>query len=169
MRVYSYRYITGGAGEGRREEENREQRGEAVGTCRCACKRVKRRDIFYIYGYLPLLCSRAGGLWQKANRPPSFSSSYSLLYLLLLLYLLTSSLSFSTSNCALSPFPPQCKTRKPAAGPCVISGAIPYSVPTMICSRLVPCSRWISFIGVHVVPYLYIDAYGAAYGVQPTS
>ena len=93
MRVYSYRYITGGWG-GRREEENREQRGEAVGTCRCACKRVKRRDIFYIYGYLPLLCSRAGGLWQKANRPPSFSSSYSLLYLLLLLYLLTSSLSF---------------------------------------------------------------------------
>lgn len=34
----------------------------------CACKRVKRRDIFYIYEYLPLLCSRAAGLWQRANR-----------------------------------------------------------------------------------------------------
>lgn len=31
-------------------------------TRRCACERVKRRDIFYIYGYLPLLCSRADGL-----------------------------------------------------------------------------------------------------------
>jgi len=61
---------------------------------RCACKRVKRRDIFYIYGYLPLLCSRAGGLRQKANRSPSFSSSRTLL--------LTSSLFFGTSDCALS-------------------------------------------------------------------
>lgn len=41
---------------------------------------------------------------------------------------------------------------QPAAGPCVISGAIPYSVPTMICSRLAPRSRWISFIGVRVCP-----------------
>lgn len=42
------------------------------GSHRCACKRVKRRDIFYIYGYLPLLCSRAGGLRQRANRRSSF-------------------------------------------------------------------------------------------------
>ena len=91
MRVYGYRYITGVGGGGR----------GGAGTRRCACKRVKRRDIFYIYGYLPLLCSRAGGLRQRANRPPSFSSSYSLLYLYLL-HLLTSSLSFGTSDCAPS-------------------------------------------------------------------
>lgn len=50
----------------------------------CACKRVKRRDIFYIYEYLPLLCSRAGGLWRRANREltslsPSFSHLPSLI------------------------------------------------------------------------------------------
>lgn len=73
--------------------------------------------------------------------------------------------SFGTSDCAPSRSrlrslgisvpvarSPQRRTRKPAAGPCVISGAIPYSVPTMICSRLVPRSRWISFIGVRVCP-----------------
>lgn len=47
---------------------------------------------------------------------------------------------------------PQLQDAQPAAGPCVISGAIPYSVSTMICSRLVPRSRWISFIGVRVCP-----------------
>lgn len=35
---------------------------------------------------------------------------------------------------------------------CHLRCAIPYSVPTMICSRLVPRSRWISFIGVRVCP-----------------
>lgn len=88
MRVYGYRYITEGWG-GKRTGS------KGAGARRCACKRVKRRDIFYIYGYLPLLCSRAGGLRQRANRPPSFPSSCSLL-------LTSSSFSFGTSGCALS-------------------------------------------------------------------
>lgn len=86
MRVYGYRYIT--------EEGVRER-----GLRRCACKRVKRRDIFYIYGYLPLLCSRAGGLRQRANVP--------LFPLPLLLLLLSLSLSPSTRFVSLTPPFPQ--------------------------------------------------------------
>lgn len=140
---------------------------------RCAYKRVKRRDIFYIYGYLPLLCSRTGGLRQRANRRPSFTSFCSLLS--------PPSLAPSASS-SFRPVPVARVSSfflrrrgefsvqdaaQPAAGPCVISDAIPYSVPTMICSRLVPRSRWILFIYRRArasvciymfVPYLYIDA-----------
>lgn len=67
------------------------------GSHRCACKRVKRRDIFYIYGYLPLLCSRAGGLWQRANRRPSFPPCRSPLLLRSMSLLPSLSLSLSVS------------------------------------------------------------------------
>jgi len=127
------------------------------GPRRCACKRVKRRDIFYIYGYLPLLCSRAGGLRQRANRRPSFPSSsprtLSLsLSVSLLRYALSRSYRRSLKYLRFRRGESSAQDAQPAAGPCVISGAIPYSVPTMICSRLAPRSRWISFIGVRVCP-----------------
>lgn len=161
LRVSGYRYIT------------------RLG--RCACKRVKRRDIFYIYGYLPLLCSRAGrgGLRQRANRPlflprslrlspsPSVSLCATLLWPP---FGAPIAASFFDLPCAplprLGQFGRQCRTQA-AAGPCVISHAIPYSVPTMICSRLVPRSRWISFMGVRVCP-TSIYRRGVPHGVQPT-
>lgn len=73
---------------------------------------------------------------------------YSVALLQSLSFLSFSRLSFVT----LAVVESSVQDAQPAAGPCVISGAIPYSVPTMICSRLVPRSRWISFIGVRVCP-----------------
>ena len=128
----------------------------------CVCKRVKRRDIFYIYGYLPLLCSRTGGLWQRANRPLFRSLSLSCLSSLSpfisprplvdlssvasVRCFYRSFLVRSTGGCSVVPrvllpltlWPAIHRTHSPATRPCVISHAIPYSVPTMICSRVVP-------------------------------
>lgn len=137
----------------------------------CACKRVKRRDIFYIYEYLPLLCSRAAGLWQRANReltslslspslicsfhlspaPRSFSAPIFVPLIVLCSdpryysyrsFLVRSTVGIYASFSLSLSLPPTLwsaiQDTQPAARPCVISHAIPYSVPTMICSRLVP-------------------------------
>lgn len=135
----------------------------------CACKRVKRRDIFYIYEYLPLLCSRAAGLWQRANREltslsPSLICSFHLSpaprsfsapifvppivlcsdprYYFYRSFLVRSTVGIYASFSLSLSLPPTLwsaiQDTQPAARPCVISHAIPYSVPTMICSRLVP-------------------------------
>lgn len=141
MRVSRYRYIT------------------RVGLC--ACKRVKRRDIFYIYGYLPLLCSRAGGLWQRANRPLLRSPTLRLTPVSTLrlsffvsplisarwplsgasieasLFVLPATIAYTRVSLPLTLWS-AIQDAQPTTRPCVISHAIPYSVPTMICSRLVP-------------------------------
>lgn len=125
-------------------------------TLWCACKRVKRRDIFYIYGYLPLLCSRTGGLWQRANRPLLLLLSLSRLSLLApwsisarwplsgasieaSLFVLPATVALHRASSSPSDtLAGNTGHTGPATRPCVISHAIPYSVPTMICSRLVP-------------------------------
>lgn len=138
---------------------------------RCACKRVKRRDIFYIYGYLPLLCSRAGGLRQRANRPPSFPSpvpSSSFLLSPSARRAVLCPVSAAVLSDISVPVAESSAQDAQAGGRtmCHLWCAIPYSVSTMICSRLVPRSRWISFIGVRVCP-TSIYRRGAVYGVQP--
>lgn len=100
-----------------------------TGARRCACKRVKRRDIFYIYGYLPLLCSRAGGLRQRANRPPSFPSPSLLLSLLRHVGLLLHPVPASVLS--VSPFPSRgvLSAGRASRRPDHVSSPVPSHIP----------------------------------------
>lgn len=136
--MYGYRYITG-------ERQERRLRGASV----CVQKGEKEGHILYLWVFAATVLSRrrlaAEELTDVPLRPPA---------------------PFDTSDTSFCPAPVAgipaisvsvcrvrgARTRNRRPDHVSSPGAIPYSVPTMICSRLAPRSRWISFIGVRVCP-----------------
>jgi len=130
MRVYGYRYITGG-------------RGGARGTSVCVQKGEKEGHILYLWVFAATVLSRRRLAAEELTDvlppcppPPPCPCPPPLSVPARSTRRERRSVSLPPPAGRLSPFPSgesAARDAQPAAGPCVISGAIPYSVPAMIC------------------------------------